>query len=244
MATQAEAINKVNNWFDTMNFCQMRSIKKLACRFGIHHKEQQHALNKMEKLVKTMRIKGKKSMLPFQKGFLISISAMRGLHVAVSGEGVNFIMTTHVTQANLENVFSRICFVTGNYSHPSPVEFPRHLRILMLGGNHDIVLKNPSVMDEERSAMANETNTINERSVMANETNTINERSAMAKRSAMANKTNMINERSVMGQERNTDYNDPSTDTLCMSKMAMCHVIDQVEPDDFLSNDDMVEVDS
>ncbi len=204
MATQAEAINTVNNWFDTMNSCQVHSIKKLACGFGIHLEEQQHALNKMEKLVQTMKIKGKKSMLPFQKGFLISISAMRGLHEAVSSEGVNFIMTTHVNQDNLENVFSRIHFITGNYSHPSPMESLRCLRILMLGGNHDIVLKNPAVMDEE----------------------------------------NAMGEENMMGEERDTDYHDPSTDTLCVSKMATCDIIDQTESGDSLLSDDLMEVDS
>ncbi len=87
---QAEAINTVNNWFDTMDSRQMHSLKKLACGFGIHLEKHQHALNKMEKLVWTMRTKRKKTMLPFQKGFLISVSPMRSLHEALSNQGANF----------------------------------------------------------------------------------------------------------------------------------------------------------
>ena len=79
-ATQAEAIATINDWFDTMNSCQVYSKKKLACGFGLHYEEQLHALNKMEKLVKTMKIKGKKTMLPFQKRILMSIKAIKGLY--------------------------------------------------------------------------------------------------------------------------------------------------------------------
>ncbi len=147
-ATQAEAIEVVNNWFDTMNSCQMNSKKKLSCAFGIHYSEQLHALTKMETLIKTMKIKGKKTMLPFQKGILMSINAIKGLHEACSNQGLTFIMTTHVNQDNLENLFSRIRCITANNTHPSPVEAMRRLRILLIGGGHDIVVKNPAVMEE------------------------------------------------------------------------------------------------
>ena len=146
MATQSEAIETVNDWFDVMNSRQIVDKKFLGCGFGIHEDEQVSVLKKMEKLIMTMKINTKKSLLPFQKGILISIKAIQGLFEDLRQSfGINFIFSTHVNQDNLENLFSRLRALRSNFQHPTPVETLRRLRILMIGQNHLLMVKNPPV---------------------------------------------------------------------------------------------------
>lgn len=146
MTTQAEAIQIINDWFDVMNSRKIYDKKILSCGFGIHLEEQVKALEKMENLIKTMKIKNKSFMLPFQKGILISIKAIQGLYnVLHSSHGIEFLFSTHVNQDNLENLFSRLRALNSNYQHPTPVEALRRLRILMIGQNHDLAIHKPSV---------------------------------------------------------------------------------------------------
>ncbi len=146
--TQSEAIQTVNNWFDVMNANKVKDKKKLACGFGIHYEDQLHALDKMEDMVNSMKISGASSLLPFQKGILMSIKSVKDLLAEMKSLGLYFLLTTHVNQDSVENLFSQLRAITGNNQHPSPVECLRRLRILMLGKNPDISLQHPSVEPE------------------------------------------------------------------------------------------------
>ena len=152
---QSDAIETINDWFDTMNSSTMCSKKKLSCGFGIHFEDQLYALNKMRKLILTMKIHGKSYMLPFQKGILISIEATQGLFKIMQENGLSFLLTTRVNQDNLENVFSRIRAMTGNHQHPSPVEALRRLRILMIGQDPPIEVDKAAVEKEPNEVDVN-----------------------------------------------------------------------------------------
>ena len=166
MGTQAEAVQTVNDWFDVMNSRQVYDKKVLGCAYGIHQKQQEDALMKMETLIKTMKINKKTKLLPFQKGILMSIKSIQSLfHVLNSSHNISFIFTSHVNQDNLENLFSRLRALNSNYQHPSPVEALRRLRILMIGQNHDLAVKNSSV------AIAVETQTSDNEQVLRDSEN-------------------------------------------------------------------------
>ncbi|QQP52344.1 Putative LOC100575639, partial [Caligus rogercresseyi] len=143
------AINIVNDWFDSMNSRSIYSKKKLSCGLGIHFHEQMSALNEMERLVFSMKVIGKTYQLPFRKGILISIRSTRALFNNIKTDGMKFLLTARLNQDCLENVFSRVRALTGNNHHPSPVEALRRLKILLIGKNHDLILRNPAVEVEE-----------------------------------------------------------------------------------------------
>ena len=167
MSTQAEAIEITNNWFDVMNSRVIYDKKTLSCAFGINNQEQVMALEKMEQIIRTMKINTKSSLLPFQKGILISINSIQGLfNVLKTSHGIQFIFTTHVNQDNLENLFSCLRALTSNYQHPSPVEVLRRLRILMIGQDHNLIINNPSVVlpgpnENERTSLETKDETEN-----------------------------------------------------------------------------------
>uniref|UniRef100_A0A0K2UM71 Uncharacterized protein n=1 Tax=Lepeophtheirus salmonis TaxID=72036 RepID=A0A0K2UM71_LEPSM len=45
---------------------------------------------------------------------------------------MKFLLTTHLNQDCLENIFSRICAITGNNNHSSPVEVIRRLKVILI----------------------------------------------------------------------------------------------------------------
>ena len=112
--------------------------------------EQRAALLKMQNLVETMAINGKSSLLPFQKGILVSIKATLDLFEYVEKEfGLNFLLTTHLNQDHLENLFSCLRGMIGNHQHPSPLECMRRLRIFLIGRNITLVIENAPVVLEK-----------------------------------------------------------------------------------------------
>lgn len=74
----------------------------------------------------------KKSMLPFQKAFLVSINSLFGLHETLKSIGITYILTTRLTQDALESLFSQIRGLGRFNDHPSPTEVIIRLKKLLL----------------------------------------------------------------------------------------------------------------
>jgi hypothetical protein len=122
---------------------------KLACGYGTHEYEQRESLRKMKALLKSWHIIGNTYKIPFEKGILLSIDSTLDLFEELKKEGVKFLLTSRLNQDILENFFSRLRGIGGSNSHPSPVEVGQRIKILMLGKNSEILVKNPSVEVEE-----------------------------------------------------------------------------------------------
>ena len=76
--TKSKAILTINNYCDTMNSRRMYDAVPYRCGLGIHQDLQIESLLKMKSLVENMKFcdnMDKKSLKPFQKGFLISIES-------------------------------------------------------------------------------------------------------------------------------------------------------------------------
>jgi len=76
--TKSKAILTINNYCDTMNSRWMYDAVPYRCGLGIHQDLQIESLLKMKSLVENMKFcdnMDKKSLKPFQKGFLISIES-------------------------------------------------------------------------------------------------------------------------------------------------------------------------
>jgi uncharacterized protein YukE len=79
-----------------------------------------------------LRVKGKKSMLPFQKGFIISIISLFGLFDDLTKVGLRYIMTCRLTQDVLESFFSQIRGAGVFADHPTASEVISRIRKIML----------------------------------------------------------------------------------------------------------------
>ena len=143
----ADWIEMFDQWFDIFNSRIPCHKKKMACGFGIHLEEQNAVLEKVFSCVESMRQKGRRSLLPFQKGLLISIRALQGLYQDLStNHQVKFILTARLNQDSVENTFSKIRGIGS--SHPGPLDCKNRLRLILLGKNGTWIVEQPSVAME------------------------------------------------------------------------------------------------
>lgn len=152
MKVQSQSIEIVNSWFDTMNSGFLYNANKERCGFGVNFSIQMTALDNMERLVKTMKFGGiRQTMLPFQKGILVSIKSMRALFADITSlyPSIFFILTRRLNQDCLENYFSQLRGLGANDSHPSPVKAIHRIRSLTLVKNAASLVNNPAVLTEE-----------------------------------------------------------------------------------------------
>ena len=151
----ADWIEMFDQWFDIFNSRTPCNKKKMACGYGIHLEEQNAVLEKVFSCVQTMRQKGRRSLLPFQKGMLISIRALQGLHQDLSkNHEVKFVLTARLNQDSVENTFSQVRGIGS--SHPGPLDCKNRLRLILLGKNGTWIVEQPSVAIEPTENEAEE----------------------------------------------------------------------------------------
>lgn len=79
-----------------------------------------------------MRVVGKRNILPFQKGILISISSLLDLYEDQKAQCLKYIMTCRLTQDVLESFFGQLRGVGRFNDHPSPTEIIYRFRRLLM----------------------------------------------------------------------------------------------------------------
>src|SRR6218665_1585877 len=90
----------------------------------------------MHKAVGGMRIVGKQTLLPFQKGFLMTITAVKGLFASVQAlYNAQYLLTARLNQDCLENFFSQLRGIGHHYDHPTPTEVKHRFRLLIVARN-------------------------------------------------------------------------------------------------------------
>ena len=147
----ADWIDLFDQWFDLFNSRVGFNTKKMACRYGVHFEEQDSVLEHTFSCVQSMRAKGRQSLLPFQKGMLLSIRALQGLFCEIKKSyGVKYLLTSRINQDSVENTFSQIRGIGS--PHPGPVESKNRLRLILLGKNGKILVQNSSVVQEVTSS--------------------------------------------------------------------------------------------
>ena len=88
---------------------------------GLAMEEHTPILNKMETRAMKMRIGDNKSLLPFQKGILNNISALKMLLCDLQKQYKNaYVLTYRLNQDPLEMFFGVIRSKGGLYDHPPP----------------------------------------------------------------------------------------------------------------------------
>ena len=90
--------------------------------------DQVDVLNKMEEIVKQMRIRKKKKFPPFQNGILISVHLLINLRIDCDSYNelkskLKYINTKGLTKDTLDSIFSKIHGTGSQYTHPLPIAF-------------------------------------------------------------------------------------------------------------------------
>lgn len=92
--------------------------------YGLDINNQNDSLDKMDIFIKSMLVRGKKSLMLFQKGILISNMSLKHLlNDLIIYYDLQRIITRRLNQDILENFFSFIRGMGGANDHPSPMDF-------------------------------------------------------------------------------------------------------------------------
>ena len=136
-----EFFETINNGFDVLN-SRVPVDKTNPCKsgYGFSFERQKVALIKLKTLLETVRFRtkkrksAKKSLLPFQVGFIISITSLMDLYDDLHAKyRIRYILTSRLTQDCLESLFAVVRSFSGLYVNPTPSEFRYRLRLILLG---------------------------------------------------------------------------------------------------------------
>lgn len=170
----AEFVRIVNDGFDVLNSRIPFHQHKLKCGYGVYLQEQNEALNALLNLCASMRLvekennnsnnyipsmkkKQKKGLLPFQKGFIISIRSLQGLHrELMTEEGFTYVMSAKCNQDILESYFSQIRGLGRFYDHPLPMAVSQRIKSLLFSRNAACIVKNGNCLVEDSITLSAE----------------------------------------------------------------------------------------
>ena len=146
----ADFFQLVNDSFDILNSRRRHDKKLLGCGYGTCLDTQERILRQMYECCEKMKAGKSRHLLPFQKGFMMTIRSLFCLYSDLQNLDVKYILTSRLNQDCLENLFSQIRGIGHFYLNPSPTEVKFRLRLLLLGRNaNDIPLSNRSPVEQE-----------------------------------------------------------------------------------------------
>ncbi len=161
---KAETIELINSAFDIMNSRAKEGHKQFDYGLGWTKgqgdlrrglEEQLEVLSKMKYFIRNMRVlyvnkQGVKvprgALLPFQKGFLVSIDSAISMRQRLKEEyGAPYLLSSRCNSDCVENFFSRIRYISGANTHPSSVDFKNRFRLVILGQSAEHVVNSAPV---------------------------------------------------------------------------------------------------
>ena len=111
-AEEASFVTLTDQMFDTMNSRHPMDTKECRSGFGLPHavNKQYTCLLEFTRLMRDSLAVGRRTLLPFQKGFIMSSNALRGLYSTVTRPeiGMKYVLTSRLNQDCVENFFSQV----------------------------------------------------------------------------------------------------------------------------------------
>ena len=118
--------------------------------FGLQLEVQEKILDTMSDTMYKMRVKGKSSLMPFQKGIIQSNNALKLLFKDLKEIfGLNYILTYRLNQDVLEQFFGQMRSKGGLYDHPDALDFRYRLRNFILGRNEGSMSEEANVEEDD-----------------------------------------------------------------------------------------------
>lgn len=153
--TCADIFQTVDRWFDVLNSKKKNDTCVYKCAYGIFLEQQNDALNKMSDLMKKLRVGSNRSLLPFQKGIIVSNSSLTQLLPYLQEKynkpdfKISYIFTNRLCQDVLENFFSYIRGMGCGYDKLSALQFKYRMRWYVLGKHSYDMLTDKSNTEED-----------------------------------------------------------------------------------------------
>lgn len=100
----------------------------------------------MSQMKSDILVVGRKSLLPFQKGILISNGSLLGLYNHISERfSMTHVLSYRLNQDVLEKIFSQIRAIGRTYDHPTPLEFKYRMKSQIISRNSQILSSGTNV---------------------------------------------------------------------------------------------------
>ena len=118
----------------------------------MHPEKQKKALVDYSTAIEGMLVVGKKTLMPFQRGILLTNNAMLKLYDKLQVKfpsWFQYVLTRRLNQDVVENSFAQIRGMGGNHTQPGPVDFRQRLRLYILGGCQVQYIKSANVEVED-----------------------------------------------------------------------------------------------
>lgn len=153
----AYVIRLCNDWFDVFNAKCKYGKHTGKNAYGINIEEQNVILNNMMSFINETRIGKHKTLLPFQKGILVSIASLQQLllylqeQYSTSDFPITYLITYRLNQDLLENLFSFLRSIGCANDHPTPLDFKYRLKRYILGKHSRYALSNECNVQENKS---------------------------------------------------------------------------------------------
>ncbi|XP_071572048.1 uncharacterized protein [Temnothorax nylanderi] len=146
-------VSTVNKWFDVHNSYAKYGAHPGVNGFGIDLENQMQLLVLMSMYIENMRVGKRKSLMPFQKGIIISNASLKGLFNYLQSkypEHCKYILTRRLQQDILENFFSYVRAMGSGKDNPSAYDFRYRLRWYILGKHsHAVFTMNKNTEEDE-----------------------------------------------------------------------------------------------
>ena len=132
----ADFIELVNDSFDVLNSRTKTAKFPWQSPYGMDLDRQNNLLDSMSRTISELRVGNKTSLLPFQRGFMMSIAAVKGLFQDLQTQfDVKYLLTARLNQDCLENFFSQLRGLGHHYDDPTPIEVKYRFRLLLFARN-------------------------------------------------------------------------------------------------------------
>ena len=169
----AKTLQLFNDWYDVFNSSFPYNSQPGKNAYGLNLEYQNKIIDYMSSFIKSLRVCGWKSALPFQNGILISNESLKQLFSFLNTTfGVKYILTTKLNQDILESFFSFIRAMGHTNDHPDAQQFKYRLRWYIMGKHSSTTFKvNNNVQPDSETCLTGDTTAVNDADADSNSSN-------------------------------------------------------------------------